>query len=41
MMDPDGQFVDAFGQQATAAEIESKIDGAIEEWRMDHGRREE
>jgi len=38
-MDPDGKFVDAFGQQVTAKEAESKIDEVIDEWQRDHGGR--
>jgi protein SCO1/2 len=38
-MDPDGKFVDAFGQQVTADEARSKIDEVIGEWQKDHGGR--
>ena len=37
LMDPEGKFVEAFGQQVTAEEAESKIDEAINEWQKDHG----
>ena len=36
-MDPEGTFVDAFGQQVTAAEAEAKVNDAISEWQRDHG----
>jgi len=39
LMDPDGKFVDAFGQQVTAEDAESKIDKVIDEWQKDHGGR--
>ena len=38
-MDPEGKFVDAFGQQVTAAEAEAKITDAVSEWQTNHGGR--
>ncbi|KAF9530998.1 SCO1/SenC-domain-containing protein [Crepidotus variabilis] len=37
LMDPEGKFVDAFGQVVTSADAQAKINGYIEEWRKDHG----
>ena len=34
-MDPEGTFVDAFGQQVTAAEAEAKVYDAIGEWQRE------
>lgn len=36
-MDPEGKFSDAFGQQVTAEEAETKIIDAIAEWQKLHG----
>lgn len=36
-IDPEGKFSDAFGQQVTADEIETKIDETIAEWQKSHG----
>lgn len=37
LMDPDGKFVDAFGQVVTAEDAQAKINGYIDEWRQEHG----
>ena len=37
LMDPDRKFVDTFGQQVTADEVESKINKAIDDWQKEHG----
>jgi hypothetical protein len=39
-MDPEGRFVDAFGQQVTAEDAGSKIGEVIEEWQKDHDGRQ-
>jgi protein SCO1/2 len=40
LMDPEGRFVDAFGQQVTAEDAGSKIGEVIEEWQKDHDGRQ-
>jgi len=39
LMDPEGQFVDAFGQQVTQEEAEAKIHEALASWQKEHGGR--
>ncbi|KAG8901428.1 Cu-binding protein [Tulasnella sp. 403] len=36
LMDPEGQFVNAFGKSNTASDVKLKFDEAIIEWRKDH-----
>ncbi len=36
LMDPEGQFVAAFGRSTTAGEVKEKYDAAVTEWKKDH-----
>jgi len=38
LMDPEGQFQEAFGQSVTADEVVGKIHEAVEEWKKEHGK---
>ena len=38
-MDPDGQFVDAFGQTVSVEEVETKINEAMGQWQKETGRK--
>ena len=38
-MDPSGQFVEAFGQNVSAEEVETKINEAVGQWQMETGRK--
>jgi protein SCO1/2 len=39
LMDPDGQFVEAFGQNVSAEEVETKINEAVGQWQKETGRK--
>ncbi|KAL0949112.1 hypothetical protein HGRIS_009199 [Hohenbuehelia grisea] len=39
LMDPKGDFVEAFGQNVTADEAVQKINESVVEWQADHGRK--
>ncbi|KAJ3516893.1 hypothetical protein NLJ89_g844 [Agrocybe chaxingu] len=39
LMDPRGQFVEAFGQQVTAEEVEAKINESITQWQKGTGKK--
>ena len=36
-MDPNGQFVEAFGQNVSAEEVETKINEAVSHWKEETG----
>lgn len=38
-MDPNGQFVEAFGQATSEKDVTEKIEGAIAEWEKETGRK--
>ena len=38
-MDPNGQFVEAFGQNVSAEEVETKIKEAVGQWQKENGRK--
>ena len=38
LMDPNGQFVDAFGKNSTAADVVYKLDEAVDKWDKAGGR---
>lgn len=38
-MDPNGQFVEAFGQNVSAEEVEMKINEAVGQWQKENGRK--
>ncbi len=38
LMDPNGQFVEAFGQVTTSSDVVEKIDEFVGEWEKDHGK---
>ncbi|KDR74396.1 hypothetical protein GALMADRAFT_582624 [Galerina marginata CBS 339.88] len=38
LMDPNGQFVEAFGQNVIAEDVESKINEALEGWKQEKGK---
>ena len=38
-MDPTGQYVEAFGQNASAEEVETKINEAVGQWQKETGRK--
>lgn len=35
LMDPKGEFVDAFGKATTAKEVKEKFDTAVEAWKAE------
>ena len=39
LMDPKGEFVDAFGQNVGKEEVEAKINEAIAEWQKETGKK--
>ena len=39
LMDPNGQFVEAFGQNVSAEEVETKINEAVSRWQEETGRK--
>jgi protein SCO1/2 len=39
LMDPNGQFVEAFGQNVSAEEVETKINEAVGQWQKETGRK--
>lgn len=39
LMDPNGEFVEAFGQSVSAGEVAAKIKEVIGEWEENHGRK--
>ena len=39
LMDPNGQFVEAFGQNVSAEEVEAKINDAVGQWQKENGRK--
>lgn len=39
LMDPDGKFVEAFGQSVTGEEVVQKMTRAIDEWEYEKGRK--
>ncbi|KAJ8508447.1 hypothetical protein ONZ45_g9292 [Pleurotus djamor] len=39
LMDPEGQFVEAFGQAVEAPQVIEKVNEAIDEWVKDHGKK--
>ena len=38
-MDPNGQFVEAFGQNVSAEEVETKINEAVVQWQKETGKK--
>lgn len=38
LMDPHGQFVDAFGKNSTAEDVTTKVMQAVERWRASGGK---
>ena len=38
-MDPNGLFVEAFGQNVSAEEVETKINEAVGQWQEETGRK--
>jgi protein SCO1 len=38
-MDPEGQFVEAFGQNVSAEEVETKINETVGQWQKDTGKK--
>jgi protein SCO1/2 len=38
-MDPDGKFVEAFGQSSTPEEVVKRVKKEVEEWEKDKGRK--
>jgi len=40
LMDPEGKFVEAFGQSTTEQEVIEKIDRAIEDWQAEKGKKD-
>ena len=38
-MDPNGQFVEAFGQNVSAEEVELKVNEAVDQWQKETGRK--
>ena len=38
-MDPTGQYVEAFGQNVSAEEVETKINEAVGQWQKEAGRK--
>jgi protein SCO1/2 len=39
LMDPNGQFVEAFGQNVSAEEVETKINEAVGQWQKETGKK--
>jgi protein SCO1/2 len=38
LMDPNGEFVDAFGQSVSASEVVEKVRDAVKDWEANNGK---